>query len=67
MPGHLVQQAECAPHVDADGIETRVTIVHQDRAPAQEVAMGLAAAPEMAIAVARSRLGSVVSNWGVGA
>jgi mannose-6-phosphate isomerase-like protein (cupin superfamily) len=26
MPGHLVQQSECAPKVDADGIETRVTI-----------------------------------------
>ncbi|HMG99682.1 MAG TPA: cupin domain-containing protein, partial [Gaiellales bacterium] len=26
MPGHLVQQAECSPQVDADGIETRITI-----------------------------------------
>jgi mannose-6-phosphate isomerase-like protein (cupin superfamily) len=26
MPGHLVQQAECAPKVDADGVETRTTI-----------------------------------------
>jgi mannose-6-phosphate isomerase-like protein (cupin superfamily) len=26
MTGHLVQQSECAPTVDADGVETRVTI-----------------------------------------
>jgi mannose-6-phosphate isomerase-like protein (cupin superfamily) len=26
MPGHLVQQSECAPQIDADGVETRVTI-----------------------------------------
>ena len=26
MPGHLVQQADVAPHVDADGVETRTAI-----------------------------------------
>jgi mannose-6-phosphate isomerase-like protein (cupin superfamily) len=26
MPGHLVQQSECTPQVDADGVETRITI-----------------------------------------
>jgi mannose-6-phosphate isomerase-like protein (cupin superfamily) len=26
MPGHLVQQSECAPTVDADGVESRTTI-----------------------------------------
>jgi len=50
--GHLVQQAECAPKIDADGIETRITIdrscgcqalvqsvVSSDRAPRQRSAM----------------------------
>jgi mannose-6-phosphate isomerase-like protein (cupin superfamily) len=26
MPGHLVQQSDCTPSVDADGVETRITI-----------------------------------------
>ena len=26
MPGHLVQQADVTPTVDADGVETRTTI-----------------------------------------
>ena len=26
MPGHLVQQSECAPKIDNDGVETRITI-----------------------------------------